>query len=142
MRGARHLDDRGTATIEFAILLPVLMLIIVGTLEWGRFFTRRESIIHAAREGARGGTLLDATREDACAAATASLGAAGIAASCDGGGISVQMAHEIEGESRPIPAIQCVIDVPFQSLTGLPLALPDHIRAAALMPTWRPPEEG
>lgn len=133
--------DRGTAAIEFAILLPVLLLVVVGTLEWGRYFTVRESVIHAAREGARGATLLDATREDACATASAYLGAVGVTAACDGGGIDVRMAHQIPGGSGPIPAVQCEIEVPFEPLTGLPLALPGRIRVAAVMPTWREPED-
>lgn len=142
MRCARRLDDdRGAAAIEFAILLPVLVLIVVGTLEWGRYFTVRESVIHAAREGARGATLLDATRNDACAAAAAFLGAAGIPAGCDGGGITVRMAHQIAGEGGPIPAVECEIEVPFEALTGLPLALPASIHVTAVMPTWRAPEE-
>lgn len=128
----------GVAAVEFAILLPVLILIVVGTLEWGRYFTIRESVIHAAREGARGGTLLEATSEDACAAASDFLVSIGISASC-GDGIAVDMTHSIPGGSAAIPAVQVTIDVGFETVTSLPLAVPDNIHVEAVMPTWRPP---
>lgn len=137
-RMATRESQRGVAAVEFAILLPLLVTIIIGTLEWGRYFTTRESVIHAAREGARGGTLLDATDVDACAAAHGFLSAVGISATCGGGEITVDMNHEIAGGSGTIPAVECAIDVPFTSVTGLPLALPQHIQVSAVMPTWRP----
>ena len=46
-------DDRGAAMVEFAIVLPVLMLILVGIIEFGRAYNTQVSIQAAAREGAR-----------------------------------------------------------------------------------------
>jgi Flp pilus assembly protein TadG len=46
-------DDRGAAMVEFAIVLPVLMLILVGIIEFGRAYNAQVSIQAAAREGAR-----------------------------------------------------------------------------------------
>lgn len=130
MKGRDRRSDRGTAAIEFAILLPVLMLILMGTLEWGRYFTFRESVIHAAREGARGGTLLDATATDARAAATAYLSTLHITPTS----IDVDMNHSIAGGSGAMPAIQVQLVVPFTTVTGLPLAVPTSIQVAAVMP--------
>jgi Flp pilus assembly protein TadG len=131
----RH--ESGTATVEFAIVLPVLMLILVGTLEWGRYFVVRESVIHAAREGARGGTLLDAAAGDACTVARAYLSTFGIRPGC-----SADMNYVIAGGGTTIPAVQVQLDVDFTPITGLPLALPTTMHIEAVMPSWRPPAGG
>lgn len=129
--------ESGVAAVEFAIILPVLMLILVGTLEWGRYFVVRESVVHAAREGARAGTLLDAADGDACAAARAYLSTFGITPRC-----TADMGHHIAGGGTDIPAVQVQLDVDFTAITGLPLDLPATMHIEAVMPSWRPPAGG
>jgi Flp pilus assembly protein TadG len=46
-------DDRGAAMVEFAIVLPVLLLVLMGIIEFGRAYNAQVSIQAAAREGAR-----------------------------------------------------------------------------------------
>ena len=46
-------DDRGAVMVEFAIILPVLLLILLGIVEFGRAYNAQVSIQAAAREGAR-----------------------------------------------------------------------------------------
>lgn len=46
---------RGQGLVEFALLLPVLLLILLGTIEFGRIFFIYVNIANAAREGARYG---------------------------------------------------------------------------------------
>ncbi|KFF58793.1 hypothetical protein JF66_15935 [Cryobacterium sp. MLB-32] len=54
MRRLRHLrDDRGAAAVEFALVLPVLLLLIFGLMEFGRLYNVQISLSNAAREGAR-----------------------------------------------------------------------------------------
>jgi Flp pilus assembly protein TadG len=45
--------DRGAAMVELALILPVLILLLVGIIEFGRAFNWQVSIQGAAREGAR-----------------------------------------------------------------------------------------
>ena len=49
----RKRDDRGAVMVEFAIVLPVLLLILLGIIEFGRAYNTQVSIQAAAREGAR-----------------------------------------------------------------------------------------
>lgn len=49
-------EDRGTAAVEMAIALLVLLLIVIGTYEYGTAFVDRNAMANAAREGARAGT--------------------------------------------------------------------------------------
>lgn len=50
-------DERGAAAVEFALVLPLLLTIVFGTIEWGYYFFTREIVVNSAREGARAGTL-------------------------------------------------------------------------------------
>src|SRR5437867_4314669 len=49
------LNERGVAAVEFALLLPVLLMILFGIIEFGMIMYSREVITNAAREGARTG---------------------------------------------------------------------------------------
>jgi Flp pilus assembly protein TadG len=45
--------DEGVAAVEFALILPVLALILFGVLEFGRVWSQYQVYQGAAREGAR-----------------------------------------------------------------------------------------
>ena len=45
--------DRGAALVEFALVLPLLLVIIGGIVDFGFLFQRYEVVTNAAREGAR-----------------------------------------------------------------------------------------
>lgn len=46
-------QERGAVAVEFALLMPVLILVLLGTMEFGRAFNAQASLAYAAREGAR-----------------------------------------------------------------------------------------
>lgn len=50
-RGRR--DDTGASALEFALVVPVLLLIVMGIIEFGFMFQAQLALTHAAREGAR-----------------------------------------------------------------------------------------
>ncbi len=54
-RGAarRGLARRGAAVVEFAVLAPLLFLLIFGMIEYGRMVMVQQLITNASREGAR-----------------------------------------------------------------------------------------
>ena len=54
-------DARGTHLIEFAALLPLLLLILLGSLEMGRIFFIRIAVSNAARAGVQYGSRSDVT---------------------------------------------------------------------------------
>jgi Flp pilus assembly protein TadG len=63
-------DQEGAAAIEFAIILPLLMMILFGIIEFSIAFYDKAMITNASREGARAGIVLqpaprDAATEDA-----------------------------------------------------------------------------
>lgn len=50
-------DERGAAIVEFAIIFPVLIVLLFGVIDFGRAFFVRNNLIAAAREGARAGAV-------------------------------------------------------------------------------------
>ena len=49
----RHLRRRGQALVEFALILPILLVILLGTVDAGRLIFAYNSVANAAREGGR-----------------------------------------------------------------------------------------
>ena len=45
--------DKGAELIEFALVFPLLLLVMVGIMDFGLLFQRYETVTNAAREGAR-----------------------------------------------------------------------------------------
>lgn len=45
--------ERGAVAVEMAIILPLLLLILIGVIEFGRALNVQVSLTQAAREGAR-----------------------------------------------------------------------------------------
>ena len=65
--------ESGAALVEFAIIMPLLLLLVFGIIEFGRAYNAQNSLTHAAREGAREYAITqdeDAGRATAKAAAT------------------------------------------------------------------------
>jgi len=53
----RWRSERGAELIEFAIVLPILVFLIAGIVDFGMMFRTLEAVTNAAREGARVGVL-------------------------------------------------------------------------------------
>lgn len=46
-------DDSGAAALEFALIVPILLTLVFGMIEFGFVFQDQLALTHAAREGAR-----------------------------------------------------------------------------------------
>jgi Flp pilus assembly protein TadG len=57
----RH-NEKGGAIVEFAIILPLLLLMIFGAIEFSLLMYNKQVITNASREGARAGIVAQATR--------------------------------------------------------------------------------
>ena len=47
------MKNKGQAIVEFAIILPILILLLMGIIEFGLFFNTYLNITFASKEGAR-----------------------------------------------------------------------------------------
>jgi Flp pilus assembly protein TadG len=50
-------SDQGAAAVEFALVLPVLVLMLFGIIQFGLIFNQWQQLEHATREGARWASL-------------------------------------------------------------------------------------
>ena len=48
-------DQRGGALIEFAVILPILLLLVGGLMDFGILYYNKQVLTNASREGARAG---------------------------------------------------------------------------------------
>lgn len=51
-------DDQGAAVIEFAIVLPLLLVLMFGMIEFSLFMYNKQVLTNAVREGARTGVVM------------------------------------------------------------------------------------
>jgi Flp pilus assembly protein TadG len=68
----------GNAVLDAALVLPVLLSLTFGTVEYGYYFFLKHSMQGAVREGCRVGILSTATNAQVTQAVAASLFAAGL----------------------------------------------------------------
>jgi Flp pilus assembly protein TadG len=84
--GGRKTRDRGSAAVEFALVLPLLLLIVFGIIDFGRALNAQITLTQAAREGVRLAALGDTGAAIQARAAAAAPGLSGVtvtvAASC------------------------------------------------------------
>ena len=75
-----HTGRRGQAAVEFALVLPILLVMLIGIVEFGRAWNEQQVITSAAREAARKAAISDedVTWADVLAAANNTLVAASI----------------------------------------------------------------
>lgn len=50
-----RLNQKGVASVELAVVLPLLMLLICGTIEFGALFYNKQVVTNASREAVRAG---------------------------------------------------------------------------------------
>lgn len=73
--------QRGAATVEMALVLPLLLLLTMGAIRYGWLFLKAQQVTNATRMGARTAVLPDATVEGVQANIAALMAAGGMGAS-------------------------------------------------------------
>jgi len=86
MRAFRRIkreNERGANLVEFALVIPLLLLMLVGVADLGRAFRTYIAITNAAREGARFASRLPAAEVQIKDAAIEEAALSGLALSAD-----------------------------------------------------------
>ncbi|KGJ77126.1 hypothetical protein GY21_08170 [Cryobacterium roopkundense] len=86
LRLRRLRDDGGAAALEFALVLPVLLLLVFGLMEFSRLYNVQISLTNAAREGAR---VMAIEKSPAVARAAASAAAPSVTPAITGAQIAI-----------------------------------------------------
>lgn len=71
LRGAK--TRKGAAMIEFAVVLPILLIVVLGIIEFGRAIMVLDLVNNVARQGARAGSVPWRTNTDITAAVDTAL---------------------------------------------------------------------
>lgn len=58
---ALRAETKGQALLEFALILPILLMLVLGIIEFGRAWNIDQMVSDATREGARQAVLADPT---------------------------------------------------------------------------------
>lgn len=67
MRTVRKRKEDGAALVEFALIAPLLILLVLGIVEFGWLFGQYNDVRHGAREGARFASVDGGTAEEIAA---------------------------------------------------------------------------
>ena len=128
-RGSTQL--RGIVTVEAAIVLPLIILLTMGLLEYGWLFLKVQHVTNAARQGARVGARADSTAPDIEAAVARSMTSGGI------GSVNYELtiAPGDITELEPGEMLSVTVRVAYADIgLGLPLTpTPDALEATVVM---------
>ena len=131
MRRRKGRGQRGAAAVEFALVLPLFLLLGLGTIDFGYYFFVSEIVTNAAREGARAGSVYPPNAASTDVTTEAENVAGNYLA---GGGLTRQGVTATTTVVNGVPAVQVMIAYPVGSLTGfLSGIMPEHSNAHAVM---------
>jgi len=74
----RKKKQLGQSLVEFALVLPILLLTIMGVVEFGRIFMTQQVITNASREGARAAILPGNTEAEVYETVSSYMSSAGL----------------------------------------------------------------
>lgn len=77
----KRIFRRGNAVLEAALVVPILLYLAFGTVEFGYFFYVKNNVQGAAREGVRAAIPPGATNTDVTSAISSQMTAAGLQSS-------------------------------------------------------------
>jgi Flp pilus assembly protein TadG len=114
---------RGLSSIEAALVIPLLLLVVLGIIEYGWMFLKVQQINNAARHGARIGITENATNTYVRDGVSALMSEAGLA----GSGYVLTFAPADVATVRPGNGLTVTVTVPYANVS--------IVRALRLIPT-------
>jgi len=117
----RFQEERGTALIEAALTMPLLLLLATGIFEVGRAFQTSQVLTNAAREGARVAILPDQAADAVDTRVRDYLKIGGLASDATVG-VTVTPIAVATGAAATAPASQVTIAYPFTFIVLQPVA--------------------
>jgi Flp pilus assembly protein TadG len=114
-------SDRGTALLEMAVTLPLLLLVSIGIFEFGRAYQYAQVITNAAREGARV-AVLPGQPSDAVQTRVSAYLAAGQLQDPSSATVTVTTTQVSIGGSTTVPGSRVTVAYPFSFMVLQPVA--------------------
>jgi Flp pilus assembly protein TadG len=121
--------ERGATLVEFALVLPLLLTLLLGIVEMGWTFARNVDVGQAAREGVRLAVVNFPQFDIPTGADTTSLLHTAI---CDEVNLSSVVEVSIQGSGDPGDPVEVTVTAEIDSLTGfLDWVIPDDLEFSA-----------
>jgi Flp pilus assembly protein TadG len=116
MRMKRLRSESGAAAVEFALVVPLLLLLLFGIIEFGRLYNAQIEVSGAAREGVR----VMAITDDASAARGATrLAAPSLNPALQDSRISITSTAANPAHCAPGATVTVAVTYPIAFLTGM-----------------------
>ncbi len=122
----------GVVTVEVALIVPILLLLMFGLIEYGWMFLKSQEITNAARRGARVAVRADATNSDVTAAIAQVMSDADLGDS--GYQVTITPADISAAATGDVITVEITLPYGNVSLAGSPIVpTPEDIDATASM---------
>ena len=124
---------RAAAVVELAVVMPVLTMLVLGTIEIGQALSVRHAMLDAARGACRLGTMENTTNQQVLDEVNASMATAGISQ------FSATVSPNPLSSAGKGDLVTVVITASFDDISWLPL--PQHVGGATLTGACSLPHE-
>jgi Flp pilus assembly protein TadG len=114
-------SEKGAALLEAAMTIPLLLLVAIGTLEFGRAYQTWQVLTNAAREGARMAVLPNQT-QSAVVQRVRNYMQSGQLPRYNTASVTVNSSASITVNGAPVSASQVTVDYPFNFIVLQPVA--------------------
>lgn len=122
-RPERGRRDGGATAVEFAIVVPLLLLILFGLIDFGRLFFVEVSLNAASREGARASALHRPGAQVIQVAKDSSPGLATVSSLGQTTNLTVTPGVSCPANPSATDMTTVIVDVPFRWLTPIAFTL-------------------
>jgi Flp pilus assembly protein TadG len=132
LRTIKNAGRRGAALVEAAIVTPLVMLLVMGCVEYGWMMLKAQDISNAARRGARAGALAWSTSSDINTAVSAAMTQAGL----DSSGYVVTITPSDPTTLSSGANLTVRVSVPYANIGVINIALiptPTNLRSTVVM---------
>jgi Flp pilus assembly protein TadG len=122
-------DEGGAAALEFALVLPMLLLIIFGIISYAYMFSVRQAITQAAAEGARAAAVAPTGQASTRATAAVNSTLDSLDLTCGSGGLTCTPVAATCGTAA---CMRVTVTFAYRANNPLPNLLPDAMIPATL----------
>jgi len=120
MRPARRRGDRGSLTVELVVLTPVVLVVVLTSLVFGRIVEARQQVVEAARAGAEAAAVLPTVgTAQWVGSINAVINLIGRTHTCAHASITVDTSHFVPGGSVTAH-VSCLVLLSDVGVPGLP----------------------
>jgi Flp pilus assembly protein TadG len=119
-------STRGISIIEMALVMPLVLMLLMGILEYGWMFWKNQEINNAARQGARVAVIEGATNDQVTSEIDTIMANVGLGSS----GYTIEISPDDVFITDPGTLVTVTVTVPYANitLTGVPfLPVPDDL---------------